>query len=178
MLIHQANCDSCLDGLFDQRPQEMGPAPLPQPQVLHPTDVTFLNASEVANQQGADLQFDHEVDDVLGRLVVRLVDAAEVTGLDQALPGAVAAPATRSPVSRLWGSPRSLGAPSLLVAQMKIALSADRSTGDQQASVLGHRRIRMNDAEIHTGDPTRVEVMVLDGDRGGDRQAQVASVVQ
>jgi hypothetical protein len=75
-LIHQPHPDAGPFGLVPQGLQQVAAAPLPQPQVLHPTRILGFDAVEVPDQQGADLLADGERDHLLGGLMLGLVDAA------------------------------------------------------------------------------------------------------
>jgi hypothetical protein len=59
-------------------------APLPQSQVLHPTNIPLGDPLGVADQQDADPIANGEVDDLFGGLMLGLVDAAAVAGLHPA----------------------------------------------------------------------------------------------
>jgi hypothetical protein len=73
--------------------EQVGAAPLPQPPVLHPTRILLGNAVGVAHDKAADPLVDGEGDDLLGRLMMGVVDAAAMARLSAAQPGPVAAPA-------------------------------------------------------------------------------------
>jgi hypothetical protein len=62
----------------------VGAAPLPQPQVLHPTDISVGDALGVTDHKCPYLMADGEVDDLLGGVVLGLVDAAAMPGLHPA----------------------------------------------------------------------------------------------
>jgi hypothetical protein len=71
----------------------MGASPLPQSEIVHVTGVLVGDALGVANHQGADPMVDGECDNLLGCLMLSLVDAAAVADLEAALSQPVAAPA-------------------------------------------------------------------------------------
>jgi hypothetical protein len=91
--IDNPNLDPRSFRLVAQRLQQMGAAPLSQPEVLRTTDVTVGDTSQVADHQGAGPLLDHEGNHLLGRLVVALMDATTVTGIQLTLPSPVSAPA-------------------------------------------------------------------------------------
>jgi hypothetical protein len=74
--------------------------------------------------------------------------------------------------------PCRLGAADLLVLEVAVALGADRPPRPQQPRLLSHHRIRMNDAKVYPCHPPRVQVVLLDGDGGGDRQPQPSAIGQ
>jgi hypothetical protein len=80
-LIHQPHYHPGLLGLVAQRLQQVGAAPPPQPEVLHPTNVPVGDALGVAHHQGADALLDGEGDHLLGGLVLGLVDATAMPRL-------------------------------------------------------------------------------------------------
>jgi hypothetical protein len=80
-LIHQPYSDACTFGLVPQGSQQVSAAPLPQPQVLHPTNIPVGDPLRVTDQQGPDPLLDGEADNLLGGLVVGLVDAAAMACL-------------------------------------------------------------------------------------------------
>jgi hypothetical protein len=90
-------------------------------------------------------------DDLIGCLVVGLVDATTMPGLGLPLAGS-------------------------LIVQVKVVLSADRPARDQQTRLLANNRIGVDHAKVHTCDPRGVQVMPLDGNSGGDGQPQLAAV--
>ena len=69
-LVHQPNMDTYPLGLVPQRLNQVGSAPLPQPEVLYAAHFPAGNPSEVPDHQGPDLVADSERDDLLGRLVL------------------------------------------------------------------------------------------------------------
>jgi hypothetical protein len=87
-LIHHANLDAGPFGLVAQRLDQVGAAPLPQPQVVDWTGAVGGDAGGVADRQHADPVVDGEGDDVVGSLVVSLVDAAAVTASQSRPPSA------------------------------------------------------------------------------------------
>jgi hypothetical protein len=91
-LIHEPHLDAGLLGLVAQRLRKVGAAPLPQAEILRPAGILAGDALGVADQQGPDPLSDGEGDHLLGGLVMCLVDATAVTGLDLPDTGPVAAP--------------------------------------------------------------------------------------
>jgi hypothetical protein len=81
-LVHQANLDAGLFGLVAQHLDQVGAAPLPQPQVVNPTGIVAGDAGRIADHQHADPLAHGEGNDLPGRLVVGLVDPPAVAGLD------------------------------------------------------------------------------------------------
>jgi len=63
----------------------MGRPPLPQSKIVHPTRVLVGDALGVADHQGTDPMVDGEGDNLLSCLMLGLVDAAAVAGLQAAL---------------------------------------------------------------------------------------------
>jgi hypothetical protein len=59
-LIHQPHHDPGLLGLVAQGLEQVGAAPFPQPEVLHPPGVLVGDALKVAHDQGPDLVVDGE----------------------------------------------------------------------------------------------------------------------
>lgn len=91
-------------GLVDQRAQEVGAAPLVQPQVLAPASVATRDPSGIADREGADTTFDGPGNDGFGSLVVREPHPAAVARFSVALRGPEFAPpaaAALTPPGRL-----------------------------------------------------------------------------
>jgi hypothetical protein len=109
-----------------------------------------------------------EGDDLAGGLVVGLVNAAAVAGLGPPLGPPIATPAARPALPGL-GSPSDCSGPaSLLVLEVQVALGSHRAPRHQQPGVLGHDRVRVDDAKVHPRDLIRVKVVLLNGHCGGD----------
>jgi hypothetical protein len=178
MLINQPHKDPLPLGLVAEDSQQVGAAPPAQSEVLHPPRIPVGDSAKITNRQGADPLLDSEGDDLLCGFVLSLVDATTMTRFDPALPCTMASPTPRPMLPRFRGSTGGLGLPCLLILEVQVALGAERATGHQEAGLLGDDRIGMDDAEIDTGDPLGVEVMLVDGDGGGDRQPQLAAVGQ
>jgi hypothetical protein len=68
--------------------------------------------------KGPDSMSHRKGDHLLGALMLRLMDAAAMTGLDPAQPGPMSAPAPRAALARLGGSAGCLGLTGLLVVQV------------------------------------------------------------
>jgi hypothetical protein len=100
----------------------MGTPPLPQSKIVHMTGVLVGDALGIANHQGADPMVDGEGDNLLGCLMLSLVDAAAVANLEAALSQPVAAPAARATLPGLGCSPCGLSLAGLPVAEMQVAL--------------------------------------------------------
>jgi hypothetical protein len=83
-LIHQPHRDAGPLGLVLQDLHKMGAAPLPQPKVLHPTDIPLGDALGITHQQAPDPMADGELDDLLGGLMLGLMDAATMPRLHPA----------------------------------------------------------------------------------------------
>jgi hypothetical protein len=109
-----------------------------------------------------------EGDDLAGGLVVGLVDAAAVAGLGPPLGPPIATPAARPALPGLGSPPGCSGLASLLVLEVQVALGPHRPPRHQQPGVLGHDRVRVDDAKVHPSDPIRVKVVLGSGHRGGD----------
>jgi hypothetical protein len=154
----------------------MGTAPPPQAEVLHPARVVVGDACGVAHDEGADLVLDGEGDDLLGGLVLGLMDATAMAGFDPPQAGPVAAPAPRPALPRLRRAAGGRGLPCLLILEVQVALGAERPPRDQQPGALGDNGVGVDDAKVDPGHPTWVQVVVLDGDGGGDRQPQPPTV--
>jgi hypothetical protein len=125
MFIHNSNLDPGSFGLVAQGVQQMGAAPLSQPEILRTTNVVAGNAPEVPNHQGAGLLFYHEGDHVLGRLVVGLMDATAVTGRRLTLPRSVSAPAARALLPAIGCSAGYSDLPGLSIPQVQIIVGAN-----------------------------------------------------
>jgi hypothetical protein len=65
-----------------------------------------------------------------------------------------------------------------LVVQVEEALGSDCPTRHQQGCRLGDHRIGVDDAKIHPGHPTGVQVVLVDRDGGGDGQPELAAIGQ
>jgi hypothetical protein len=177
-LVHQPHHDAGPFGLVPQRPKQVGAAPLPQPQVVGPTDIPLGDPLGITHQQGPHPPLDSEGDRLLGGLMLGLVDAATMARLDAALLGAVAAPAARTPLPGPGRSSGRSGLPCLLVVQVQPTLGAQRPPGDQQPGLLGDDRVGVDDAKVDPGNPTWIQIMLLDRDGGGDRQPQPPASVE
>jgi hypothetical protein len=143
-------------GLVAQRLQQMGAAPLPQPQILDPAHIPIGDTGEITDHQGANPLAHGEGDDLLCSLMVGLVNAAAVAGLHLAQLCSVAAPTPRTALPQLGRSMTCLGLAGLLVAQVQIALGADRPPRDQQPGVLARDRVWVDDAKVDPGYPIRI----------------------
>ena len=104
-----------------------------------------------------------ERDDLLGRLMVGLMDAAAMPCLGTAKLDSLTAPSARAPLPRLGDVPRSLDTACLLILEMQVAIGSDRPSRDQQPRLLGDDRVGMDDAKVDSRHPARVHVMMLDG---------------
>jgi hypothetical protein len=175
-LIHQPHHHPGPLGLVLEGLEQVGTAPLPQPQVLHPARVVLGDALEVAHEQGTDPLLDGEGDYLPGGLVVGVVDAAAMARLDAAQAGSVVTPASGAALPRLWCSPGGHGAAGLLVLDVEVVLGAEGSPRHQQTRLLGDDRVGVDDAKVHPRHPARVQFVVLDGDGSGDRQPQPPAV--
>jgi hypothetical protein len=109
-----------------------------------------------------------EGDDLAGGLVVGLVDAAAVAGLGSLLGPPIAAPAARPALSGLGSPPGCSGLASLLVLEVQVALGPHRPPRHQQPGVLGHDRVRVDDAKVHPSGLIGVRVVLGNDHRGGD----------
>jgi hypothetical protein len=178
-LFHQPNMDAYPLGLVPQRLNQVGSAPLPQPEVLYTAHFPAGNPCEVPDHQGPDLVADSERDDLLGRLVLGLMDAAAMSCLGTAEPDSMTPPPAGAALPRPGCSACRLGLAGLLVLEMQVAFGADCPSRHQQPGVLGDNRVWMDDANVHPGDSALVPmVVVLDGDGGGDRQAKPPTIGQ
>jgi hypothetical protein len=99
-LIHHTNLDAGAFGLVAQRQDQVGAAPLPQPQVVDWTAVVSGDTRGVSDHQHPDPVLDGEGDDLLGGLVMGLADTATMTVLDPAQFGAMVSPAARAALPR------------------------------------------------------------------------------
>ena len=125
-LVHQPHHDACQLGLVPQGLQQVGAAPLPQAEVLHPTGVPAGNALGIAHHQGADTLPDSEGDDLLGGLMLGLVDTAAMPGLGPPHARPVVAPTPRPAPPWSWCPSGGLGLAGLLGAQVQVSLGANR----------------------------------------------------
>jgi hypothetical protein len=57
-------------------------------------------------------------------------------------------------------------------------LGTDGAARDQQSGLPADNRIRVDDAKVHPCDPIGIQVVLLDGHRGGDRQPQPTGLGQ
>jgi hypothetical protein len=177
--VHQPHHDACLFGLVAQGLHKVGAAPPPQPEVVHPAHLPASDPFGIANQQGADALPHREGDDLFGGLVLGLVDATAMASLDLPQSGPVAAPPPGAALPRRWHASGGLGLPRLLIRKMQPVLGAERPPRHQQPRLLGGDRVGMDDPQVHPGHPTpRIQVMVLDRHRGGDRQPQPPTISQ
>ena len=64
----------------------------------------------------------------------------------------------------------------LLIAQGEVALGPDGAARNQQRRVVGDDRVGVDDAKVHPGHPPWVQIVVIDGDGGGDGQPQPSSI--
>jgi hypothetical protein len=125
--------------------QQVGTAPPPQPEVLHPAHVLVGDACGVAHDEGADPLLDGEGDDLLGGLVLGLVDAAAMARLDPAQASPMAAPAPRPSLAGPGCAAGGSGVPCLLILKMQVALGAERPPRHQQPRGLGGDREGVDD---------------------------------
>jgi hypothetical protein len=59
----------------------VGAAPLPQPQILHPTDIPVGDPLGITHQQGPDPPRHGEADDLVGGLMLGLVNTSAMPRL-------------------------------------------------------------------------------------------------
>jgi hypothetical protein len=177
-LVHQPHDDACRLGLVVEGLEQVGAAPLPQPPVLHPARIPVGDAPGVPHNEGPDSLLDGEGDHLLGGLVLGLMDATTMARLHAANPGAMAPPTPRPTLPALGCPPGCPGAAGLLVFEMQVALGPQRPPRHQQPRPLGHHRIGMDDAKVHPRHPAGIQIMLLDGDGGGDRQPQPPTLGQ
>ena len=126
-LVHQSYCDSCQFCLVPKRLHKVEVAPLPQAEVLQSTGIPVGYAREVTHHQDPNPVPQGEGDDLLGGLVMGLVDTTAVARLSTADPGPVAAPAPRAALARLRRPPGGSGIACLLIVTVQVALGADRA---------------------------------------------------
>jgi hypothetical protein len=69
-----------------------------------------------------------------------------------------------------------LGLTCLLIAQVQEALGPDRPPRYKQGCVLGDHRVGVDDAKVHAGHLTRVQVVMVDGYGGGDGQPELPTI--
>jgi hypothetical protein len=167
-LVHQPHHDPGLLGLVAQGLEQVGTAPLSQPPVLQPTRILVGDSRRVPGQQRADPLLDGEGDDLLGGLMVGVVDAAAMPRLGTPDSGSLTTPPPRAALSRLGRSPGDLDMASLLIPEVKVALGADGAPRHQQPGLLGDDGVGVDDPEVDPCHPTQVKVVELDGDGGGD----------
>ena len=72
----------------------MGTPPLPQPEIVHLPNIAAGDALWIADHQGSDPVAKGERNDLLGGLMVSLMDAAAVTSFGLSLPESKPAPPT------------------------------------------------------------------------------------
>jgi hypothetical protein len=145
---------------------------------VRPAHILAGDTSWVANQQGSDLLLHSKGDHLLGGLMLCLMDPTAMACLHTPDATSVTPPAPRPALTRLGSSLRRLGVAGLLVAQVEIALGAERPTGYEQPRLTGHRGIWMDDAKVNPGHLAKVHVLLLDGDSGSDCEPQPASIGQ
>jgi hypothetical protein len=80
---------------------QVGTAPPPQAEILHPSHIVVGDPPGIADHQHADALLHREGDDLLGGLMLGVVDAAAMPCLDPPQTGPIAAPAPRSPLPAL-----------------------------------------------------------------------------
>jgi hypothetical protein len=134
--------------------------PLAKSQVLHPADVFASDTPEITNNEDAHPPLDSKCNHFPGRLVVRLANSPTVTSLESSLLEPVAAPAARATLPWLGCAPAHRNLASLPVVQVQPILGADGSTRNQHRGFLGHHGIRMDDAEIHSGHSTAIQIVL------------------
>ena len=178
-LVHQSYCDSCQFCLVPKRLHKVEVAPLPQAEVLQSTGIPVGYAREVTHHQDPNPVPQGEGDDLLGGLVMGLVDTTAMARLGATQAKPVAAPTPRAMLPRLGCPSGGLGAAGLLILKVQVAFGPQSPTRHQQPLILGDDRIRMNDPKVHPRHPIRIQVAVmLDGDGGGDSQPQPPAVDQ
>jgi hypothetical protein len=155
-LVHQPHDHAGEFCFIAQGLQQVGAAPPPQAQVLHPADGVVGNPFGVTNHQGAYPVLDGKGDHLLGGLMLSLMDAATVTLLDTTHPCPVASPAPRSALPGLRCAPAGLSLPCPLILKVEVVLGADRPSRRQQSHLLGHHGVGVNDSQIYPGDPTGI----------------------
>src|SRR4029453_12327891 len=80
----------------------------------------------------------------------------------------IATPAARPALPGLGSPPSCSGLASLLVLEVQVALGPHPPPRHKPPGVLGHDRVRVDDAKIHPSDLIRVKFVLLNGHRGGD----------
>jgi hypothetical protein len=97
------------------------------------------------------------------------MDAAAMARLSPTHPSPMPAPAPRPALAGPGCPACGLGLPGLLIIEMQVAVGAERPPRHQQPRGLSHDGVGVDDPKVHPSDPPLVQVMVLDGDGGGDR---------
>jgi hypothetical protein len=177
-LVHHANLDAGAFGLVPESSHEVGAAPLAQTQVLYPANILAGDESGIANQQRRNSLSNCEGDRLLGSFMLGLMDAAAMTGLDPTQLGPMASPAPRAALARPGGSAGRLRLAGLLIVQVQKALGPDRPARYQQGGLVGDHRVGVDDAKVHTGYPTGIQLVLVDGNGGGHRDPQPPSIGQ
>jgi hypothetical protein len=116
--VHHSELYSRLLCFAAENLNEMCTTPLAQPEILDTARIAFSDAPKIADQQCANPLLGGELNDLSSGLVMPLIDAAAMTGLDTALLVSVPPPASRTALPRLRRTAGSFRAPGLLVAHV------------------------------------------------------------
>ena len=171
-LIDQHHLDARLFGLVTQRPRQVGAAPLAQPQVMRCTRVVLRDAFGVADDQGADVAVDRPRHHLPGRLMMRVADTPAMPRLLLALAGAQLAPPATPTLSPLPRFAAEVFAALAGIVQVHAGFGADRPPGHHQRLILARNGEGVDDPQIDTCEPLRIQIVVFDGEFGGDVQPQ------
>jgi hypothetical protein len=93
-LVDQPDADAGALGLVAKCTEKMGTPPLPQTEIVHLPNIPAGDALWIADHQGSDPVAKGERNDLLGGLMVSLMDAAAVTSFGLSLPESKPAPPT------------------------------------------------------------------------------------
>lgn len=154
----------------------MTSTPLAQATILAPPDVPLGDALGMTYHQRAEAPGHGPLDDRFGSLVVGLAHTTAMAGLGRALGGGQLAPPPGAPLAAPRHPTAHLAGPALGVGQVQTLLGPDGPARDEQGLVRSHRRVGMDDAQIHPSHPGGVGAVVLDRDLGSDVEDEASGV--
>jgi hypothetical protein len=175
-LVHQPHHHPRPFGLVAQCLKQVHAAPLPQPQVVDTTGIPAGDPLRIAHHQGADAMLDGEGDDLLGRLMLGLVDAAAMPCLGTPHPDPVVAPPPRSALSWRWRSSAGSALADLLIVQVQEVLGTDCAPRHQQPGGLGDDRVGVDDAQVHPCHAAWIQHVRVHWKRRSDCQPQLTTL--
>src|SRR5438132_795884 len=126
-----------------------------------PSGVPVADPLGVPDAKGPHPVVDRPGDHRLSGLVVGLVDAPAVADLPPALGSAELSPSPRPPLAPAGGLSPHPPCPRLGVGEVQVALGPQAPPRHEQGLVSCDHGEGMDDAGVHAGDDTRVQVVVL-----------------